>query len=512
MSEDRADQEERDTRAPAVLAPAVRELPPPFQVQTAAAQLLTLIERLPLGCLISDANFLYTHWNLAAEKLFDWKQDEVRGKHPFEVIVPRDAQPYVAGIFERLRLGEPQVSGRNPNQRRDGSLIWCRWSSTPLLDAEGQFAGILSLAQDVTEAVQMQEALRASEQRYRTIVEMAQEGIWMIDPAGRTVFANRRLAELLGWTVEEMRGQPFASFLFEEDQPAGQTYLEDSRQGPVRQLDLRFRQRDHQALWALVVGNLLRDERDQLLGSLLLLTDITERRFLELQFLEAKKLEAVGRLAAGVANDFNNLLTVITGYSELLLHGLVSPTFASEAQAGLPAGAHAGVRPGTLLVPGQEAPPFREVLREIHEASIRATGLTRRLLDFSHKSLAAEARPGAETVLLVEDETELSSVGRLVLQAWGYKVLEARSGPEALALVEKHSGPIHLLIADLVLAQLSGPQLAEQAQRLRPGLKVLFLVGVEGAANLPVQVASLQKPFTPTQLAARVRAVLEGKE
>jgi len=521
MPDDRSDQEERSTHeAGPPASSSVRPLPPPFQVQNASTQLQTFIERMPLGCLISDANFLYTHWNPAAERMFGWKQEEILGKHPFDVIVPLAAQPYVAGIFERLRQGEPQISGVNPNHTQAGGTIYCQWTSTPLLDLESKFAGILSMAQDVSERVQMQESLKASEQRYRTIVETAQEGIWMVDPTGLTLFANRRLAELLGWTVEEMRGRPFVSLLYEADQLAGQIYLEDSRKNPVRQLDLRLRRRDGQTIWALVAASPLRNDRDQLVGSLLMLTDITERRYLEAQFLESQKLEAVGRLAAGVAHDFNTLLTVITGYSELLLRGLASPPPPGE-EASPPPTLHAGTQ--------EAADRFRELVREIHQASVRATSLTRQLLVFSHKSVpepgagdvnpgrseapsAPDAvRPGSETILLVEDESGPRSVGRLVLQAWGYKVLESNNGEEALAVVEKHTGPIHLLIADMVLPQMSGPKLAEQAQRLRPDLKVLFLSGAADADPEP-PAAFLRKPFTPTLLAAKVRMVLEGKD
>ena len=90
---------------------------------------------------------------------------------------------------------------------------------------------------------------------------------------------------------------------------------------------------------------------------------------------------------------------------------------------------------------------------------------------------APRSRPGAETVLLVEDEETVRTLTRMVLEKQGYTVVAAGSGAEALRLAEQHSGPIHLLISDVVMPGMSGPQVAEGLALLRPGAAVLYISG-----------------------------------
>jgi PAS domain S-box-containing protein len=121
---------------------------------------------------------------------------------------------------------------------------------------------------------------------------------------------------------------------------------------------------------------------------------------------------------------------------------------------------------------------------------------------------------GAETVLLAEDEDRVRALARLALQSSGYTVLEARDGQEALEVCQRHPGPIHLLVTDVVMPRMSGGELADRLAPLRPGLKVLFLSGYADEALLRHGVAQgerafLQKPFTPAVLARKVREILD---
>ena len=120
---------------------------------------------------------------------------------------------------------------------------------------------------------------------------------------------------------------------------------------------------------------------------------------------------------------------------------------------------------------------------------------------------------GEETVLLVEDEDVLRGLLAKFLRLYGYTVLEARHGGEALLTCERHPGPIHLMVTDVVMPQMSGRELADRLTPLRPEMKIIYMSGYtedalvqHGVANLPV--AFLQKPFKPIELARQVRAVL----
>jgi PAS domain S-box-containing protein len=130
----------------------------------------------------------------------------------------------------------------------------------------------------------------------------------------------------------------------------------------------------------------------------------------------------------------------------------------------------------------------------------------------------AEAPPAAhghETVLLVEDESAVRLVAMLVLEAQGYTVLEAPGAEEALRLVAEHPGRIDLMLTDVVMPEMNGRELADNVIRDREGIKVLFMSGYTDDAVfrhglLYRDVAFLQKPFTPTSLAKKVREVLDG--
>jgi two-component system, cell cycle sensor histidine kinase and response regulator CckA len=117
---------------------------------------------------------------------------------------------------------------------------------------------------------------------------------------------------------------------------------------------------------------------------------------------------------------------------------------------------------------------------------------------------------GTETVLLVEDEDAVRSLSRRILQARGYTVLEARDGREGLSIALQFSGPIHLLVTDVIMPHMNGPQLADRLMPLRPRLKTLFMSGyTDETLKFEADRSFLQKPFTPAGLARKVREVLD---
>lgn len=122
---------------------------------------------------------------------------------------------------------------------------------------------------------------------------------------------------------------------------------------------------------------------------------------------------------------------------------------------------------------------------------------------------------GRETILLVEDEPAVRGLVHETLRLHGYTVLEARHGIEALLTGTRHLGPIHLLLTDVVMPQMSGPEVAEKLTSIRPEIKVLYMSGypdhpVFAQGGIKRDTAFLQKPFTPNVLVQKVREVLDG--
>jgi len=123
---------------------------------------------------------------------------------------------------------------------------------------------------------------------------------------------------------------------------------------------------------------------------------------------------------------------------------------------------------------------------------------------------------GSETIMLVEDEDALREVLVKVLKASGYHVLSSGRGPDALAFARLHSNPIHLLISDVILPEMRGPELAEELLRLHPEVRVLYMSGFTDNAlvhsgSLPQRTLFLQKPFTPDVLLRRIRDILDER-
>jgi two-component system cell cycle sensor histidine kinase/response regulator CckA len=134
-----------------------------------------------------------------------------------------------------------------------------------------------------------------------------------------------------------------------------------------------------------------------------------------------------------------------------------------------------------------------------------------------HLPESAPSPRGTETVIVAEDDEGVRTLTRGVLQKLGYHVLDANRGSDALAISDRHSGPIHLLITDVVMPEMSGRELADHLVVVRPELKVLYLSGYSEEALLhhgmsKAEMAFLQKPFTPAGLAIKVRERLDAAD
>ena len=119
---------------------------------------------------------------------------------------------------------------------------------------------------------------------------------------------------------------------------------------------------------------------------------------------------------------------------------------------------------------------------------------------------------GQETILVVEDQMEVRKVVCESLEVFGYSVLEAPGPEQAWFLSERHRGIIHLLLADVLMPKVSGPELAKRLRTSRPDMKILFMSGWAKQLESELAGAIIEKPFTPWHLAAKVRETLGPPE
>jgi|GEM_PF-5246352 len=197
----------------------------------------------------------------------------------------------------RSLSGEKGATALFKVTRADGSEGVVETSSSPMR-VGGAIAGSVTVWHDISDRIKFEEALREGEERYRRIVETALEGIWIIDEDSRTSFVNQRMAEMLGYSVDDMTGATLFDFMDEEGQRAAAAQVERRRQGVAEQHDFKFRRKDGSDLWALVETNPIFDRDGRYLGALGMVTDITKRKQIENQLQQSQaRLQEAQRIA-----------------------------------------------------------------------------------------------------------------------------------------------------------------------------------------------------------------------
>ncbi|MEG4284981.1 PAS domain S-box protein [Microcoleus sp. A006_D1] len=207
----------------------------------------------------------------------------MEGKTIWEVFEP-DFSAAVEPNYRAALAGETVVT-----EFTYGDRIYLAYT-LPVRNERQEITGGLLMTQNITDRHLAEEALRESEEKYRCIVETADEGIWMIDAEGNTTFVNQKMADMLGCTPGETIGQPLFAFMDAEGMAIAEENLNRRSQGIREQHDFKFLRRDGSDLWAMVSTNPLLDKEGRYLGALAMVADITNRKQTEaaLQQSESK--------------------------------------------------------------------------------------------------------------------------------------------------------------------------------------------------------------------------------
>ncbi|MGZ9189944.1 MAG: PAS domain S-box protein, partial [Nitrospira sp.] len=252
-------------------------------------------------------------------------------------------------------------------RRDDGEYRWIQDDGMPRYDTQGNFLGYIGHCLDITENKLAEMELRESEERYRALVEVSSEAMLLRNSEGRIVYANpSALALLHATTAEDLVGQDYLNLVHPEDREESAKRVQRSsmENQPAPKREHRLITLDGQLVYVESTGVPLKHQGQQhVLG---VFQDLTTRKRLEkehkkteAQFRQAQKMEAVGRLAGGVAHDFNNMLGVILGFTDLAITKL----------------------------PADD--PVKMYLDEVKSAAQRSADITRQLLAFARKQIIA---------------------------------------------------------------------------------------------------------------------------
>ena len=229
--------------------------------------------------LIVDEDNLVRFCNPAIERVLGWRPDEVIGQALSMLQPPRLQEAHRRGFAQYLATGERRLDWRAIEivaLHRDGREIPVEISFSDMqLDGHRIFAAFM---RDVTQRVQQQQALQRSEERYRRIVQTAEEGIWMIDAQAVTTFVNPKMASMLGYEAADMLGRPMYEFMDERARDEASDNMRRRAQGISEQHDFRLRRQDGSDLWTAMSTSPIVDADGRPAGALAMVTDITQRR------------------------------------------------------------------------------------------------------------------------------------------------------------------------------------------------------------------------------------------
>lgn len=593
------------------------------------------------------------------ERCLGYQASEIVGRSVSEYFHPDERELAHRDLEAGVRDGFPVYPKVRRVRHKDGSWRLFEYAAANLLQ-NPEVRGIVAVCRDVTERKRFESALAASEQRYRLLTEQNLAGLLRTTVDGRILDCNPAAVRIFGYDdAAELKSRNAAALYFDPEDRTSYVDRIVSR-GTAVNVEIEAIRKDGERITLLENGSLWEDDEH---GSVIVRTffDVTDRMRMEAHHRQLQKMEAVGALAAGLAHDFNNILTVIGGYAAELqrelsegsrthryateigsatqraavltrqlltfsrrqvlvprvvdlnailgsIKGLLSRILGEDVEVVLDLGSRHGLlladstqieqvmlnlavnardampNGGKLVVATRdvdldestvqersslEAGPY--VLLEVRDTGV---GMTPEVLSrvfepfFTTKELGKgtglglssvfgivkqsggeidvasalgegatfriylprvseavresepapsltvrRARPG-ETVLVVEDD---EAVGRLtgnMLADLGYGVLSATGGDMALELAARHPGRIDLLLADVMMPGMKGPELARKLLGARPETRVLFMSGyaAEGVLRELSDLASagmLLKPFTPTSLGRKLHEVLE---
>jgi PAS domain S-box-containing protein len=339
-----------------------------------------------------------TGWNKAAERLFGYSSQEAIG-NGIDIIVPKELRSEVWTILTKIKAGDKVDHHETVRVHKDGHRIDVSLSVSPVKSPSGTIIGAAKVARDITARKRAQEALRESEQMARDIIAGSLDGFVQIDESGKVIEWNPQAEVIFGWSREEALGKRLTELYLPKDFETHNHAMAARLKAPGgsakdgERFEYEAVRKDGRKIRVEAALTPLQRRDGYVFNGFV--RDITEKMAAEEQLKHAQKMESVGQLTGGVAHDFNNMLTVITGTIDILAEAV------------------------------SDKPQLAAIARLISEAADRGAELTGHLLAFARRQPLQPRETDVNALLLEAEKLLRPTLGehidvKIILQedAW----------------------------------------------------------------------------------------------
>jgi PAS domain S-box-containing protein len=281
----------------------------------------TLVETAHHGIQENDTSGVITFSNRAHSEMLGYEEGELVGRSIWDFFETKEEREGLRRHLEMLvREQPPPTPAFSRNRRKDGGFVDMRVDWNYKRDERGKLTGFVSVITDVNAQKRAEEALRSSEESYRTLFEDSMDVVFVSTPEGRIIDINGAGVKLFGYSSkEELMALESVSELYNDPGVRELFKRTIEMSGFVKNFEVVGKTKDGRRLDLLLTANATYDDEGRSMAYHGIIHDMTEHKSLEAQLMHSQKMEAVGTLAGGIAHDFNNIITVVKTLTDLAL-------------------------------------------------------------------------------------------------------------------------------------------------------------------------------------------------